>query len=124
MEINQRALVDKVLARYPEEFTGTFGTTSSQKERLIAMKCSENCCRMRTMLGPKTLISYLRVHADVQVMGQHQVSIQLRCAISRITGYGALTFSSNNLKVFKWVVKNDGAQFKPDDWNRLTKIGM
>ncbi|KAG2030034.1 histidine kinase-like ATPase, partial [Suillus americanus] len=33
----------------------------------------------------------------------------------------ALTFSSN--KVFRWLVKNDGAQFQDTDWKCLTKIG-
>jgi hypothetical protein len=122
VEVNQRDLVDKVLARYPEEFTGTFGTTSGQEERLIAMKCSENCCRMRMMLAPETSILYLRVHTDMRVMGRHQILIRLRYVIRQITGYGALTFSSN--KVFKWLVRNDGAQFQDTDWKRLTKIGL
>jgi hypothetical protein len=57
-------------------------------------------------------------------MGRNQTPVQLRCVVRQITGYLALTFLSNNLKVFKWLVKNDGAKFQDTDWKRLTKIGL
>ncbi|KAG1825278.1 hypothetical protein EV424DRAFT_1392999 [Suillus variegatus] len=85
VEINQRALVDKVLARYPEEFT---------------------------------VFRELLQNADDA--GAENFNIVFESPRGRASN--GTTSGLNSTKVFKWVVKNDGAQFKPDDWNRLTKI--
>ncbi|KAG1813853.1 uncharacterized protein BJ212DRAFT_1364045 [Suillus subaureus] len=85
VEVNQRNLVDKVLARYPEEFT-------------VFRELLQNA----DDAGAENF--------DIVFESLH------RCASN------GTTQGLNSAKVFKWLVKNDGAQFQPDDWKRLTKI--
>lgn len=85
MEVNQRDLVDKVLARYPEEFT-------------VFRELLQNA----DDAGAENF--------EIVFESQHG------CASNGTTpGF-------NSAKVFRWLVKNDGAQFQSTDWKRLTKI--
>ncbi|KAG1798994.1 uncharacterized protein HD556DRAFT_1440065 [Suillus plorans] len=85
VEVNQRDLVDKVLARYPEEFT---------------------------------VFRELLQNADDA--GAKNFNIVFESPRGRASN--GTTPGLNSAKVFKWVVKNDGVQFEPADWKRLTKI--
>ncbi|KAG2141060.1 hypothetical protein DEU56DRAFT_797030 [Suillus clintonianus] len=85
VEVNQRDLVDKVLARYPEEFT---------------------------------VFRELLQNADDA--GAKNFSIEFQ-SLAGNESNGAKP-DPNSAKVFKWIVKNDGAPFQKTDWKRLTKI--
>ncbi|KAG0706644.1 hypothetical protein DFH29DRAFT_900624 [Suillus ampliporus] len=85
VEVNQRDLVDKVLARYPEEFT---------------------------------VFRELLQNADDA--GAENFAIVFHAPHG--CGSNGTKPDLNSAKVFKWVVKNDGAPFQETDWRRLTKI--
>ncbi|KAG1747684.1 hypothetical protein EDB19DRAFT_1872895 [Suillus lakei] len=85
VEVNQRDLVDKVLARYPEEFT---------------------------------VFRELLQNADDA--GAQNFAIEFQSPPGCASNGTKLDLSS--AKVYKWLVKNDGAQFQDTDWKRLTKI--
>ncbi|KIJ11344.1 hypothetical protein PAXINDRAFT_171798 [Paxillus involutus ATCC 200175] len=89
VRVNQRALVQKVLARYPEEFT---------------------------------VFRELVQNADDA--GAENVEIEFQTedyALGKKLMNGTVT-DLTKIKTSKWVVKNDGAEFKPEDWSRLTNI--
>ena len=53
VEVNQRALIDKVLARYSGEFTGGFSTIFIEGGYLnVCLQFSVNCCRLQTTPPP------------------------------------------------------------------------
>lgn len=85
VEVNQRDLVDKVLARYPEEFT---------------------------------VFRELLQNADDA--GAENFVIVFESPHGRASN--GMKPDINSAKVFKWLVKNDGAKFQDTDWKRLTKI--
>lgn len=85
VEVNQRDLVDKVLARYPEEFT-VFRELLQNADDAGA----ENF-----------VIVFESPHGNMS---------------------NGTKPDPNSAKVFKWLVKNDGAKFQDTDWKRLTKI--
>ncbi|KAG2107835.1 hypothetical protein BD769DRAFT_1500283 [Suillus cothurnatus] len=85
VEVNQRDLVDKVLARYPEEFT---------------------------------VFRELLQNADDAGAGNFDIVFE---SPHRYASNGT-TPDLNSAQVFKWLVRNDGAQFQDTDWKRLTKI--
>ncbi|KAG1846213.1 histidine kinase-like ATPase [Suillus subalutaceus] len=86
VEVNQRDLVDKVLARYPEEFT---------------------------------VFRELLQNADDA--GAENFDVVFESTHAGCTSNGT-TPGLNSVKIFRWLVKNDGAQFQDTDWKRLTKI--
>ncbi|KAG2358885.1 hypothetical protein BDR07DRAFT_1416380 [Suillus spraguei] len=85
VEVNQRDLVDKVLARYPEEFT-------------VFRELLQNA----DDAGAENF--------EIVFESQHG------CASN------GMIPGLNSTQISKWLVKNDGAQFQSDDWERLTKI--
>ncbi|KIK42488.1 hypothetical protein CY34DRAFT_142335 [Suillus luteus UH-Slu-Lm8-n1] len=85
VEVNQRLLVDKVLARYPEEFT---------------------------------VFRELLQNADDAGAENFIIVFESPCGF---TSNGTKP-DPNSAKVFKWLVKNDGAKFQDNDWKRLAKI--
>ncbi|KAG1724402.1 histidine kinase-like ATPase, partial [Suillus paluster] len=100
VEVNQRGLVDKVLARYPEEFTvfrELLQNADDAEAKNFAIEFQLETPRECARNGTKPDLNS-----------------------AKSTGSGILTFSSN--KVFKWLVKNDGVPFQDTDWKRLTKI--
>ncbi|KAF9235050.1 hypothetical protein BU15DRAFT_78428 [Melanogaster broomeanus] len=90
--VNQKALVQKVLARYPEEFT---------------------------------VFRELVQNADDAGADNVEIEFQTKEYAGKPSGSKAMNGTHGNLsnvKVFKWVVKNDGAVFQQKDWDRITKI--
>ncbi|KAF9235045.1 hypothetical protein BU15DRAFT_65186 [Melanogaster broomeanus] len=90
--VNQKALVQKVLARYPEEFT---------------------------------VFRELVQNADDAGAENVEIEFQTKEYAGKPSGFKATNGTHGNLsnvKVFKWVVKNDGAVFQKEDWDRITNI--
>ncbi|KAH7886449.1 hypothetical protein F5I97DRAFT_2029040 [Phlebopus sp. FC_14] len=85
VKVNQRALVDKVLSRYPEEFT-------------VFRELLQNADDARA----------------------ETVEIEFQTKDYAPHSYGEPDL--NAAKIFKWIVRNDGDAFGPNDWERLTKI--
>ncbi|KIJ66567.1 hypothetical protein HYDPIDRAFT_26903 [Hydnomerulius pinastri MD-312] len=90
--VNQRALVDKVLARYPEEFT-------------VFRELVQNADDARA--------------ENVVIEFQTEAYAKSPASEKMVNGVGV---DLNKAKAFKWIVKNDGEEFEPRDWNRLTSI--
>ncbi|KAG1871608.1 hypothetical protein F4604DRAFT_1768978 [Suillus subluteus] len=98
VEVNQRALVDKVLARYPEEFT-------------VFRELLQNADDAR---ATKVLIEFQTKDYVTHSAG----------ANGKTNGINGTTDIPDLLttKLFKWVVRNNGDYFEDKDWGRLTKI--
>ncbi|KAG1829918.1 histidine kinase-like ATPase, partial [Suillus subalutaceus] len=84
VDVNQRDLVHKVFARYPEEFT-------------VFRELLQNA----DSAGAE---NFAIVFQSPQGCASNESKLDL-----------------NSAKVFKWLVKNDGAPFQESDWKRLTK---
>ncbi|KAJ6495551.1 hypothetical protein C8R47DRAFT_1213045 [Mycena vitilis] len=95
VEVNQRALIDKVLARYSGEFT-------------VFRELLQNSDDAQS----KRVEIRFQTQADLNRDGQPNgpISIQplpdLKTALCQ-----------------QWIFKNDGLPFRPEDWSRLKKIG-
>ncbi|KAF9225079.1 hypothetical protein BS17DRAFT_879239 [Gyrodon lividus] len=90
--VNQRALVQKVLARYPEEFT-VF-------RELVQNADDAGAENVEIEFQTKDYAT--KPPGDKMTNGiEHDLT---------------------NVKAFKWVVKNDGAAFEDGGWRRLTNI--
>lgn len=98
VEVNQRALVDKVLARYPEEFT-------------VFRELLQNADDAR---ATKVLIEF-----QTKDYVTHSVG-----ANGKTNGINGTTDIPDLLrtKLYTWVVRNNGDYFEDKDWGRLTKI--
>ncbi|KAG1902642.1 uncharacterized protein F5891DRAFT_1022595 [Suillus fuscotomentosus] len=98
VEVNQRALVDKVLARYPEEFT-------------VFRELLQNADDAR---AKKVLIEFQTKDYATHTAG----------ANGKTNGINGTTDFPDLLttKLYKWVVRNNGDYFEDKDWGRLTKI--
>ncbi|KAF9218548.1 hypothetical protein BS17DRAFT_791170 [Gyrodon lividus] len=92
VKVNQRALVQKVLARYPEEFT-------------VFRKLVQNADDAGAT----------NVEIEFQTKGY-----AAQPSGNKATNGTHIDLSS--LKVSKWVVRNDGNVFKTEDWDRLANI--
>ncbi|KIJ09990.1 hypothetical protein PAXINDRAFT_16966 [Paxillus involutus ATCC 200175] len=92
--VNQRALVEKVLARYPEEFT-------------VFRELLQNADDTRAE----------NVDIEFQTEGHAQKLLGYEATDST-------NFDLSKAKVFKCVVRNDGKRFGEGDWNRLTNIAV
>ncbi|KAF9225139.1 hypothetical protein BS17DRAFT_879271 [Gyrodon lividus] len=90
--VNQRALVDKVLARYPEEFT-------------VFRELVQNADDARAK--------------NVEI--EFQTGDYIPKPPEDKTTNGT-NFDLTNVKVSKWVVRNDGDELQEQDWDRLTRI--
>ncbi|KIK97727.1 hypothetical protein PAXRUDRAFT_762872 [Paxillus rubicundulus Ve08.2h10] len=89
VRVNQRALVQKVLARYPEEFT---------------------------------VFRELVQNADDAGAKNVEIEFQTEDYASGNKRTNGTVTDLTNTKAFKWVVKNDGDEFRLEDWRRLTNI--
>ncbi|KAG2141054.1 hypothetical protein DEU56DRAFT_797004 [Suillus clintonianus] len=98
VEVNQRALVDKVLARYPEEFT-------------VFRELLQNADDARAT----------KVVIEFQTKAYASHSVEANGKTNGINGTTDIPDLSNS-KLFKWVVRNNGDFFEEKDWGRLTKI--
>ncbi|KAF9235058.1 hypothetical protein BU15DRAFT_78434 [Melanogaster broomeanus] len=92
VRVNQKALVQKVLARYPEEFT---------------------------------VFRELVQNADDAGAENVEIEFQTKEYAGNPSGEMATDGTQvdlSNVNVFKWVVRNDGAMFQQEDWDRITTI--
>ncbi|KAG1730664.1 uncharacterized protein EDB91DRAFT_1059251, partial [Suillus paluster] len=96
VEVNQRALVDKVLARYPEDFT-------------VFRELLQNADDAR---ATKVLIEF-----QTRDYATHSAG-----ANGKANGINGTIPDLNTTKLFKWIVRNNGDCFEEKDWGRLTKI--
>ncbi|KAJ8595100.1 hypothetical protein M405DRAFT_929750, partial [Rhizopogon salebrosus TDB-379] len=94
VKVNQRALVDKVLARYPEDFT-------------VFRELLQN--------GDDAKATEVRIEFQTSDYAEHSVGAN--------DNANEINDTIPNLELFKWVVRNNGEHFKPSDWDRLTTIG-
>ncbi|KAF8833690.1 hypothetical protein BDN67DRAFT_985857 [Paxillus ammoniavirescens] len=95
--VNQRNLVEKVLARYPEEFT-VF-------RELVQNADDAGARNVQIEFNTK---DYTR---PIPHSGDSDKSTSSR------------KIDLNGVKVSKWVVSNDGDKLKQEDWDRLANIG-
>ncbi|KAG2107834.1 hypothetical protein BD769DRAFT_1500263 [Suillus cothurnatus] len=115
VEVNQRALVDKVLARYPEEFTwfveSLYWLAQSAEKRLVFRELLQNADDAR---ATKVLIDFQTKNYATHSAG----------ANGKTNGINGVTDIPDLLttKLYKWVVRNNGDYFEDKDWGRLTKI--
>ncbi|KAJ8579837.1 hypothetical protein M405DRAFT_869920, partial [Rhizopogon salebrosus TDB-379] len=96
VKVNQRALVDKVLARYPEDFT-------------VFRELLQNADDARAK----------KVQIDFQTSDYAKHSAG---ANGKANGVNVTAPNLNTAELCKWVVRNDGDFFEDKEWDRLTKI--
>ncbi|KAG1718293.1 hypothetical protein EDB19DRAFT_952071 [Suillus lakei] len=96
VEVNQRALVDKVLARYPEEFT-------------VFRELLQNADDAR---ATKVSIEFQTRECATHSAGANGHAIGINSTVPDL----------KTTKLFKWIVSNNGDCFQEKDWERLTKI--
>ncbi|KAL8744333.1 MAG: hypothetical protein Q9190_003405 [Brigantiaea leucoxantha] len=92
--VNTRALIDKVLARYPGEWT----TLRELIQNAADASASKVIIKIETTPS-----------ATIPAPQSDEASSRLKHVLSHHT-------------VNKWVVENDGEKFRPQDWARLKKI--
>ncbi|KAJ8581652.1 hypothetical protein M405DRAFT_938167 [Rhizopogon salebrosus TDB-379] len=101
-KVNQRALIDKVLARYPEDFT-------------VFRELLQNADDARAT----------KVQIDFQTSDYAGHSAGANAKANRINGTVPNLNTTEHVasrQLFKWVVRNNGDFFEDKDWDRLTKI--
>ncbi|KAF8318815.1 uncharacterized protein EI90DRAFT_2978708 [Cantharellus anzutake] len=100
--VNQRALIDKILARYPGEYT-VF-------RELLQNADDANAKRVEIYFQTPNfkLSSHDKSEAPVGTADLGNTNPELPDLTTAI--------------INKWIVKNDGRPFETDDWNRLKKI--
>lgn len=96
VEVNQRALVDKVLARYPEDFT-------------VFRELLQNADDARA--------TEIRIEFQTSDYAKHSAG-----ANGKVNGVNGTIPDLLNTKLSKWIVRNNGDYFAIKDWDRLTKI--
>jgi len=102
VEVNQRALIDKVLARYSEEFT-------------VFRELLQN--------SDDASANAVEIHFDTEIYAQHtkekagdpEASNNNALALTRLPDLKTTV-------IHRWTFKNDGIVFRDEDWNRLKKI--
>jgi hypothetical protein len=109
--VNQRALIDKVLARYSGEFT-VF------RELL---QNSDDAGSTRVEIHFKTSEAEGTGSRGRPSSGNDEGGAS---SSTRVEGMGEGDVPDFNTTIVKrWVFKNDGMHFREEDWNRLKKIG-
>jgi hypothetical protein len=98
VQVNQRALIDKVLARYSGEFT-VFRELLQNSDDAAAKNVE---IRFLTSAYDATMAA-----ASGSTGGAEEGEIP----------------DLNTALMDKWIFKNDGMLFREEDWNRLKKIG-
>lgn len=139
VEVNQRALIDKVLARYSGEFTGAhsclimiFTVSYYLSVFRELLQNSDDARARRVEIHFQTEAYYARqdsgvssipVAEDAEVQAAERLPdlktaavcyVHISCCSRRLTGP----------QVHHWIFKNDGDFFDDDGWSRLKKIGM
>ncbi|KAG8848062.1 hypothetical protein FRC20_002634 [Serendipita sp. 405] len=117
VEVNQRALIDKVLARYSGEFT-VF-------RELLQNADDAAATAVQIIFETK---DYLERHKSTN-SNEIKEGASVSNGISTISG-GEVADTDRplpNLKdiiLAQWTFKNNGTIFREEDWNRLKKIGQ
>ena len=135
VEVNQRALIDKVLARYSGEFTGVYRVFSMKSSGLNAgvyivfrelLQNSDDASSTAVEIRFET-----KKYVDRERSGANQVpSAQEECLPDlKTTSVRGFHLSScfvgliDLAQVHRWTLKNNGMIFREEDWNRLRMIG-
>ena len=130
VEVNQRALIDKVLARYSGEFTGTQTTDIVRVGDHISyillvfrelLQNSDDAASRAVEIRFETKEYLDRMKKEKDAPGNEQeqaddVVHELSCAEGKLPDL-------KTALVHQWTFRNNGMVFKDDDWNRLKKIG-
>ncbi|OJA15596.1 hypothetical protein AZE42_08334 [Rhizopogon vesiculosus] len=98
VEVNGRALVDKVLARYSEDFT-VFG------------EILQNAANARA--------TEVRIEFQTSDYTKHSAG-----ANDEMNGINGIIPDLNTTELSKWIVRNNGDYFEVKDWDQLTKIAV
>ncbi|KZT11459.1 uncharacterized protein LAESUDRAFT_720694 [Laetiporus sulphureus 93-53] len=97
VEVNQRALIDKVLARYSGEFT-VF-------RELLQNSDDAGAHAVEIHFETKEYINQKSGQTDSEPVVDQRAALDLKAAL-----------------VHQWTFKNNGMVFRDEDWNRLKKI--
>jgi hypothetical protein len=108
VEVNQRALIDKVLARYSGEFT-VF-------RELLQNADDAGATAVQIMFES---MQFLNQHKANTTEGASDASADAASSGSIDRPLPAL----NDIVIGQWSFKNNGTIFREEDWNRLKKIG-
>ncbi|KAH9934863.1 uncharacterized protein B0H18DRAFT_1114703 [Fomitopsis serialis] len=98
VEVNQRALIDKVLARYSAEFTGSF---------MLAVPAA-------------FILDFVEIRFETKAYLDSKKANGTEEAPPPPLDQQALDRKAS--LVHQWTFKNDGVDFRDEDWNRLKKI--
>ncbi|KAG2140195.1 hypothetical protein DEU56DRAFT_900984 [Suillus clintonianus] len=101
VEVNQRALVDKLLSRHAEEFT-------------VFRELLQNADDAR---AKKVLIEFQTIDYSTSAEANGQAN-----RINDSETIPDLNTTKASRQLFKWIVRNNGDYFEEKDWERLTKI--
>jgi hypothetical protein len=129
VEVNQRALIDKVLARYSGEFT-VF-------RELLQNADDAGATAVQIMFETTQFLNRRQTAATTE--GINQGSAQPEAPrLPRTSRDGNDTSNEagssssvdrplpalNDVVIGQWTFKNNGTIFREEDWNRLKKIGV
>ena len=134
VEVNQRALIDKVLARYSGEFTGAFRAVPHQKrqpehQRVVFRELLQNSDdasskAVEIRFETRDYIERMRSSEDQAPPLVNDRLPDLKTASVCGLGFSFGFFDLIVLvQVHRWTFKNNGILFRDEDWNRLRKIG-
>ena len=130
VEVNQRALIDKVLARYSGEFTGTQTTVVVRVGNHISyiplvfrelLQNSDDAASraVEIRFETKEYLNRMKTGKDAPGIEQEQADE----TVHEPSGTESKLPDLKTALVHQWTFRNNGMVFKDDDWNRLKKIG-
>ena len=130
VEVNQRALIDKVLARYSGEFTGERSWDRSFFNLILLtsvfrelLQNSDDARSSAVEIRFETA-AYLRRKDSEQ--GNLDVPPLPNLKSTHVRVLSAFIHSCVDisfLEVAQWTFRNNGIAFRDEDWTRLRKIG-
>ncbi|KIJ13860.1 hypothetical protein PAXINDRAFT_100530 [Paxillus involutus ATCC 200175] len=109
--VNQRALVGKVLARYPEDF-------AVFRELL---QNAQDAGAKNVEIEFQTEDYAAKLSGDKVTNGTNSDFNNAKVSTFLDTNRSG---SQSRRQVSKWVVRNDGKKFEEEDWNRITNIAV
>jgi len=113
VEVNQRALIDKVLARYSGEFT-VFRELLQNSDDAQSKAVEIRFQTQDFLDGEQTTGS-----RD----GEALPDLKTTSASPDVNSLAHDSVLINWWQVHQWVFRNDGNTFRDEDWSRLKKIG-
>jgi hypothetical protein len=134
VEVNQRALIDKVLARYSGEFTGKFAISCSALLR-SSDRLHNKVFRELLQNSDDAASKAVEIHFETQAFldiksGKRSAviqdklpelkTVQVRYSLPALNS----PLSTHDAQLHQWTFKNNGMLFTDEDWNRLKKIGV